>query len=121
VVTNDSGVVTERDPDSVRGADVAFYSFALIPPGPLPRGYLSVAPELVFEVRSPGDRWSQIHAKVAEYLEAGVKVVCVLDEQTQQAHVFTADQPPRILKADEELTLPEVLGEFRVLVRRFFE
>ena len=26
VLTNDSGVLTERDPDTLRGADVAFYS-----------------------------------------------------------------------------------------------
>lgn len=32
VVTNDSGVVTERDPDSVRGPDVAFSSYTTVPP-----------------------------------------------------------------------------------------
>ena len=42
-LTNDSGVITERDPDTVRGADVAFYSFARVPPGPMPRNrYLDV-------------------------------------------------------------------------------
>src|SRR5438128_1535309 len=46
VVTNDSGVIVERDPDTVRGADVGFYSYKRIPKGPLPEGYLSVAPEL---------------------------------------------------------------------------
>src|SRR3712207_2813725 len=64
LVSNDSGVITERDPDTVRGADVAFYSYQRVPRGPLPRHYLRVAPELVFEVRSPSDRWSQILAKV---------------------------------------------------------
>ncbi len=53
VLSNDSGVVTERGPDTVRGADVAFYSYGRVPPGPLPRTYLTVVPELVFEVRSP--------------------------------------------------------------------
>src|ERR1700758_5137292 len=53
LVTNDSGVVTERGPDTVRGADIAFYSYQRIPPGPLPQGYLDVLPEAVFEVRSP--------------------------------------------------------------------
>ncbi len=28
VLNNDSGIVTRRDPDSVRGADVAYYSYA---------------------------------------------------------------------------------------------
>src|SRR5438105_2756580 len=34
VMTNDSGVVTERGPDTVRGADVAFYSYQRLPKGP---------------------------------------------------------------------------------------
>jgi Uma2 family endonuclease len=52
LVTNDSGVPTERGPDTVRGPDVALYSFDRIPRGPKPPGYWP-APELVFEVRSP--------------------------------------------------------------------
>ena len=35
VVSNDSGVITERDPDSMRGPDVAFYSFDVVPEGPV--------------------------------------------------------------------------------------
>jgi Uma2 family endonuclease len=120
-VSNDAGVVTERGPDTVRGADIAFFSYAKTPRGSLPRGYLSVAPELVFEVRSTGDRWRKINEKVYEYLNAGVTLVCVLDQQTETAHVFHADQAPREVKRDEELTLPEVFADFRILVRRFFE
>jgi hypothetical protein len=41
VVGNDSGVITERQPDTVRGPDVAYFSFQRVPPGRLPRrGYL---------------------------------------------------------------------------------
>jgi Uma2 family endonuclease len=121
VVSNDSGVVTKRAPDSVRGADVAFYSYARVPRGPLPEGYLEVAPELAFEVKSPGDAWADIRAKVDEYLQAGVLVVCVLDPQTQTAHVHVAGQAPRVFAADEDLVLPKALGDFRVPVRGFFE
>lgn len=53
VLTNDSGVVTERDPDTVRGADIAYYSFERVPKGPLPSGLLDVAPNVVSEVLSP--------------------------------------------------------------------
>jgi Uma2 family endonuclease len=121
LVSNDSGVVTERDPDTVRGSDVAFYSYERVPRGPLPRGYLPVVPELVFEVRSPGDRWGQVLAKVGEYLEAGVTLVTVLDETTASAPVYRNDQPVQIFPADQELTLPEVLPGFRVVVGRFFD
>jgi Uma2 family endonuclease len=121
VVSNDSEVVTERDPDTVRGADVAFYSYDQVPRGPLPEGYLGLPPKLVFEVRSPTDRWHEVLAKVVEFLKAGVLVVCVLDPTTQTAHVFYPDQPTKVYTADEDLVLPEVLGEFRVPVRRFSE
>ncbi len=120
VVSNDSGVITERDPDTVRGADVAFYSYGRVPPGPLPRTYLTVVPELVFEVRSPTDRWRAILTKVAEYLSAGVGVVCVLDEVTEAIHVYTDDDAVRVLRDDQMLELPDLLPGFQAPVRRFF-
>jgi Uma2 family endonuclease len=121
LVSNDSGVITERDPDTVRGADVAYYSFARIPPGPLPRKYLDVVPELVFEVRSPTDRWSRMIAKAGEYLEVGVTVVCLLDEVRETVMVLRGEEPPQTLHGDDELYLPDILGELRIPVRRFFE
>lgn len=121
VMSNDSGVVTERGPDTVRGADVCFYSYARLPKGPLPEGYLAVVPEVIFEVRSPGDRWGEILTKVAEYLNAGVTVVGVLDPQTHTLIVYRADELPQVLTKDDELVLPELHADFRVPVSRFFE
>jgi Uma2 family endonuclease len=120
VLSNDSGVLTERDPDTVRGADVAFYSFSRVPPGPLAWDYLPVPPEVVFEVRSPTDRWPRILAKVAEYLDAGVGVVCVVDQPTESVYVYRIDTN-RVVTADEELTQPELHADFRTVVRSFFE
>jgi Uma2 family endonuclease len=121
VMCNDSGVITERDPDTVRGADVAYYSYARLPKGPLPAGYGPEVPELVVEVRSAGDRWVEIHEKVAEYLGAGVLAVIVLDPRSQSAHVFGADDPPRTLGPEDDLVLPAILEGFGVRVGRFFE
>jgi Uma2 family endonuclease len=121
VVINDSGVVTEHDPDTVRGADVAFYSFARVSRGRFPSGYLTVVPELVFEVRSPTDRWRKVLAKVLEYLEAGVKVVCILDQVSETVQIHRDEELPRTLHNSDELHLPDVLGDFRVSVQRFFE
>jgi Uma2 family endonuclease len=119
---NDSGVVTERGPDTVRGADFAFYSFQRVPKGSLkPRGYLPVAPDLIIEVKSPDDVWQEVRAKVAEYLKAGVTVVCVLDLEHLTATVFQAGQPERTVSADESLSFSPVLPGFSTQVRRFFE
>ena len=121
VLSNDSAVVTERGPDSVRGADVSFYSFNKVPRGPLPDGYLEAKPDLVVEVISPTDRWPKILAKVAEYLDAGVAVVVLLDDGSRSAQIFTADAPSRTIGPDDPLTLPEILPGFAVAVGRFFE
>lgn len=72
------------------------------------------------EVRSKGDKWPKVLAKVVEYLDAGVAVVVVLDDERQVAQVFTADST-RFLGPDDELTIPEVLPGFAVALRRFFE
>lgn len=121
VVGNDSAVITQRGPDTVRGPDVSYYSFERVPRGPLPLGYLDVAPDVAFEVRSPSDRWADIRNKVNEFLNAGVRLVCVLDEQTGAAHVNPADRPGYPVAADGDLDLSEVLPGFRVPLRRFFE
>jgi Uma2 family endonuclease len=121
LVSNDSGVVTEKSPDTVRGVDVAFYSYGRVPRGPFPEGYLSVVPELVFEVLSPSDRWREVRSKAMEYLDAGVTSVCVVDPDRQEVHAYNNEVPDRVFKADEELTLPEVLSEFRTRVRSIFE
>ncbi len=121
VIPNDSGVVTERDPDTVRGPDVCYYSYHRLPKGPVPQGYLSVVPELVFEVRSQTDRWDDILTKSGELLRAGVTVVCVLDEQIGAIIIYRRNEFPRTLTEDDEFTLPDVLGpDFRVPVSRFF-
>lgn len=121
VLCNDSAIVTERDPDSVRGADVAFYSFERVGRGPLPPGYLAVRPELVVEVLSPDDRWPSMLRKVGEYLDAGVLTVVVLDDRRRSAHVYTADGEDQVLGPDDALTLAAILPGFAAPVRQFFE
>lgn len=121
VLSNDSGVVTQRNPDTVRGADVAFYSYRRVPKGPLPAGYLPVPPDLVVEVLSPSETRSAVLAKVGEYLEADVKAVCVLDDESRRADVYYPDRPAQVLQAEETLSLPDILGDFQVPVGKFFE
>jgi len=121
LLSNDSGVITRRTPDTVRGADVSFYRYDRLPRGPIPEGYLPFPPNLIVEVRSPDDRWLDLLNRVQEYLAVHVTCVVVLDPEPASAHVFHADRAPRQLGPEDELTVPDVLGDFRVQVARFFE
>lgn len=119
VVGGDSGVITQQNPDTVRGPDVAFYSYQRIPRGPLPEGYWPASPELVIEIRSESDRWKDILQKVAEYLSANVLIVAVLDPARQQVHLYSDDETT-VLNATDRLTFPDVLPGFEVAVGRLF-
>jgi Uma2 family endonuclease len=121
VLSNDSGVITERGPDTVRGADIAYYSYQKVSRGPLPERYLDVPPDLIIEVLSPNDRWPKVLTKVAEYLNIGVTTVGVLDPERSKLTLFENDQPVRVLSEDDELYLPALLGKFRVPVRKLLD
>lgn len=121
VLNNDSGVITERGPDSVRGPDVAYYSHARLPKELISDSLGPEIPEIVVEVRSPSDRWNELQKKALEYLNAGVIYVVVLDPAVKSATVFHADKPPKQLGLDDELSFPGVLDGFGVKVREFLE
>ena len=120
VVGGGAGLVTQRNPDTVRGPDLAFYSYQRIPAGLLPDEYWPASPELVIEIRSKSDRWKDILQKVAEYLSANVLTVAVVDPVRQQVHVYS-DNETTVLNATDLLTFPEVLPGFEVVVGRLFE
>lgn len=115
VTANDTGVITARGPDSVRGPGVSFYSRGRLPEADQPQeGYAPVAPDVVFEVLSPSDRWVQVLAKVSEYLGAGVSVVCAVDPGERAAVVYRGDEFPRHLHNGDESLLREVGDDFHV-------
>jgi Uma2 family endonuclease len=121
VMSNDSFVKTRSNPDTIRGADLSYYSYERLPKGEVPEGLLAVVPDLVVEVRSPSDTWAEIFTKVGEYLGAGVRAVVVLDAVSTSASVYRAEELQQIYHNGDELTVPDVLAGFAVAVRRLFE
>jgi Uma2 family endonuclease len=57
----------------------------------------------------------------AEYLDSGTTAVLILDDQRRTAQLYRAEGTTRLFVADEELSIPDLLGEFRVQVSRFFD
>jgi len=110
LVSNDSGVITERNPDTVRGPDVAYYSYATLPADQAPEGYPEVPPGLVFEVKSPSDRWTDLLKKVSELLTVGVNTVCVIDPERELAQIFRGDEPVQLITAEQMLEFPALLA-----------
>jgi Uma2 family endonuclease len=121
VAVNDTAVVTERGPDTVRGGDVVYYSRARRPESELSHELSPIPPDLVVEVYSPSDRASKVLGKVHEYLDAGVLMVWVVHPVRRNVTIYRPDDPtPTVLDASAVLEgLPELPG-FRCPVVSFF-
>ena len=121
VMINDTFVRIRSNPDAIRGADVLYVSYGRLPKGPIPDGALDPAPELVVEVRSPSNIWAALVAKGLEYLNAGVKVVLLIDPDTATVSVYRLNEIQQVYDNGDQLTLPDVLPGFSVPVKAFFE
>jgi len=121
IMSNDSFIQTRTNPDTIRGPDISYFSYDRMPKGHVPDGLSPRIPDLVVEVRSPSDRWSKVTAKAMEYLEAGVRIVIILDPATATACVHRADEIQQIFDKGDELVLADVLPGFAVPVRQLFE
>jgi Uma2 family endonuclease len=119
VTINDAGVILERDPDTVRGPDVALYededTFDVMPPG-----YGEVPPVLAVEVLSPDDRADQINRKITDYLQNGVRLVWLLDPEVQTVTVYCRDKGPQLLQGTQRIAGGDVLPGFKCRVSDFF-
>jgi len=119
VTTNDSGVILERDPDTVRGPDVALYEDAQKWDDLHPK-YGEVPPRLAVEVLSPNDRADRTLRKLMDYLRNGVALVWLVDPEARTVTVYRPGAPPYELKEHEELTGHDVLPGFSCKVADLF-
>lgn len=105
--------------ESVRAPDIAFIRAERLP-SPLPQAFTDLAPDLVVEITSPNDAYSDLRDKVDEWLEAGVPLVWVVDPQRRVVEIFQPNQPLRVLHATETLTGDPVLPDFQLPLRALF-
>jgi Uma2 family endonuclease len=118
-ITTESGVVIERDPDTVFGPDVSFYSIARHPKRP--EGYFEIPPDLVVEVLSPDDRRKNVREKIKDYVKSGVKLVWLVDPEVKTVTVYAGSLRGTELDEIETITGGDVLPEFACKVAEFFE
>lgn len=119
--TTESGLVTDTGPDTVRGPDVAFWSYDRVPAGHVPVVYANVAADLVAEVVSPSNTRKQLAAKLREYFATGVRMVWVIDPDDRTVTVYTKPGEGKILWDDATLTGGDVLPGFACPVAELFD
>ena len=82
-----TGYLLASDPDTVRAPDASFISRERLDEIGETDGYWPGAPDLVVEVISPNDRYTEVEAKVAEWLAAGARMVIVVNPRRRSVRV----------------------------------
>ena len=112
VVAAETGFKLFSAPDTVRAPDVGFIRASRVP-DPIPRcGYATFAPDLAVEVLSPGDRPGEVLAKVADWLNAGSRLVWVIDPERRVARIYRADGSETLLEDEDSFSGEDVLPGF---------
>ena len=120
LTASDAGVWLERDPDTVREPDVAFFSVEKVPPGMRVTGYSETVPDLVAEIVSPGDNRREVRDKARMWLTHGVRMVWVVHPKTRTVDVYRPDRPVSTLLEDASLDGADVLPGFSCAVTTLF-
>jgi len=120
VIGNEAGLIVASEPDTVRGADIAYVSFDRLPKGSMPPGFFETPPELVVEIVGKGQGWTEKVEKVGEYLRMGVDRVWVIDPDTRRVHIFRGDAEPAILAPGATLEDEAILPRFSCPVDELF-
>jgi Uma2 family endonuclease len=98
---------------NVRLPDVAFVARGRFADEQVPEGFADLAPDLAVEVLSPSDQSRDILDKVGEYLQAGVRLVWVIDPKLRTAAVHKSLTDVRRLGPEDSLDGEDVLPGFR--------
>ncbi len=95
VLLPDSGLVLAEGPLVVRLPDTGFIRAERLPLDQIPEGYIRVVPDLVVEVRSPGDARRAFLARGTMWLEAGAALVWLVYPIRETVTVLDRSREPR--------------------------
>jgi Uma2 family endonuclease len=107
-------------PDTVRAPDVSFVRKSRLEEGGPEPGFFLGPPDLAVEVISPHDLYSDVAAKVDEYLTAGVVIVLVIDPPRRTVAVHRSRTEVAVLTEADVLDGGDVVPGWTLPVREIF-
>lgn len=121
LTASDAGVWLERNPDTVREPDIAYFSAEKIPSGVRITGYAEVVPDLVVEVASPSDSLREVNDKALMWLSYGVSLVWVVNPDSRSVDVYRAGRAASTLGENDTLDGLDALPGFTCTVSDVFD
>ncbi len=108
------------NPDHVRAPDVAFVSREREDEVGEMHGYFPGPPDLAIEVISPNDIYREVDEKVQDWLDAGTRMVIVINPRRHEVRVHTPTSDTVILTPGDTLDGGDVVPGWRIPVSRVF-
>lgn len=84
----ETGFKISQDPDTVLAPDAAFVNQVSIDKHGIPKGYWVGAPDLAVEIISPNDTYTEVAEKANDWLNAGCKMVWVVNPRRETIEVY---------------------------------
>jgi len=116
----ETGFRLASNPDTVRAPDLAFVRRERIPEGGIPRDFWPGAPDLAVEVVSPSDRYTDIEEKTQDWLDAGTRMVVVVNPRNRTIVVYRSRTDVIRLTESDLFDGGDVLPGFTCRVSDFF-
>ena len=120
IQSNDGGLMLERDPDTVRGPDLAVYLDIKKYEESSTR-YSAEMPTAAIEVLSPSDNTSRMTRRLNRFLDKGVALVWLVDPESRSVTIWWHSQSPIVLEDHEEIANLPGLPDFRCKVAEIFD
>lgn len=120
VYAAETGFVLVRNPDTVRAADVAFVRQERVEAVEEEQGYWPGAPDLAVEVVSPNDTYTDVEEKVFDWLDAGTRMVLVVNPRKHTVTVYRSRDKITVFTEDETLSGDDVVPGWTLSVREVF-
>jgi Uma2 family endonuclease len=107
----------------VRLPDFAFFSYARLPGGVLPKEAIpTLAPDLAVEVLSESNTPTEMDQKLREYFQSGTRLVWIVDPAPRTVAIYHAPgKPSRVLGESDSLEGEHVVPGFAMLVADLFQ
>lgn len=99
--------------------DLAYLSYARMPPAGELREKPTIAPDIAVEVVSPRERRALLETKIAMYLEFGTKLVVVVDPQKRLIEMHATDSVT--IYREPEAASSEIYPDLRIDTVKLFE
>jgi len=120
VYAAETGFKLASDPDTVRAPDVAFVTRERAEAVGDTEKYWPGTPDLVVEVLSPDDRYHEVDEKVAEWLDAGCRMVIVVNPRRRAATIYRSPSDVQLLTADDSIEGGDVVPGWTLPLRHLF-